>query len=207
MAAGQALDLPGMMLHRGELTPRAVPLATFLVKRMEQRLRELAGFPYAITAEPTRYGCTEELAQVVDQAVEKSGIRVPVTIQRPEAKTKITEDALPPPTPPPPVTVDFTQLEHIRTQANELTELLIVEEEPLRLAPEAAINLSGLTLREALSQEQISLIDNLIAGGGTADELATEAINELALDIIGDNLIESGKVVEEYIAAWKDGSL
>jgi hypothetical protein len=87
-----------------------------------------------------------------------------------------------------------------------LTELLIVEEESVIIKlPVPEIN-THENLRSALSQEQITLIDGIIAGE-TADELAIDIINELALEIIGDNLIEDNLLIEEYILPWKEGTL
>jgi len=231
--ARDGFDLHRLMLHSGEVTPFAGAFASFLLKRMEQRLRELARFPYSITADARQmmgpatkhrkklhiFICSRALPDAVDRAVEASGIRVTVSVEA-RGKRQEARNVLPPAPPPPPkpVKVDFSQLERIREEAREMTELLIVEdEEPVGAAicrPQIHTPTTQTDLHTALSQEQISIINYLVTGEGippNIDEIAVEAINELALDILGDTIIEAGGdtpyLYEDYVEQWKEGTL
>ncbi|MCL2531628.1 MAG: hypothetical protein FWE40_05675 [Oscillospiraceae bacterium] len=116
--------------------------------------------------------------------------------------------APPAPEPRKPVDIDFTQLAGIRSQAEEMTELLLVDDEPVGAdanPPDPSIELHS-TLSQSLAQEQIRTV-NAILAGGSASELDIDAINEIAWQVIGDNLIEDGQLIQEYINAWKEGSL
>jgi len=152
---GEGFDLRRLMLDVGGPTAFASAFASFLLKRMEQRLRELARFPYHITADPAQmmgaaaqqrgnaprnrkklhaFVCSRALSGAIDQAVEESGVRIQVSV---EARGR--RQAAPPPEPPSPpkpvhVTVDFTQLDRIRDEAREMTELLIVEDDEMQNA-------------------------------------------------------------------------
>jgi hypothetical protein len=70
------------------------------------------------------------------------------------------------------------------------------------------------SLREALSPAQIAIVEYLIAGEGAPppmDELVLEGINEIALEVLGDTLIDVLEdvpyVYEEYVSKWKEGVL
>ena len=132
---------------------------------------------------------------------------------------EMPERAKPPPPPVPPappapeprkpVDIDFAQLAGIREQAAEMTELLIIDDEIINKNAECRNVVSieeGATLRQVLSQAQVATV-NAIINGGTASELEIDAINEIAWEILGDNLIEDGQMIEEYMQAWKEGSL
>jgi len=134
-----------------------------------------------------------------------------VTAQLPErAKPQPKLSPAPPPEPTPeprkPVAIDFAQLDDIRTQAAEMTELLVVEDESVGVAASPLEPIDAETLIQALSPEQTALVNNLLQGG-TANELDIDAINEIAWEILGDNLIEHGQMIEEYMQAWKEGKL
>jgi hypothetical protein len=116
--------------------------------------------------------------------------------------------ALPAPEPRKPVSIDFSRLADIRCQAAEMTELLIVDDEIINKHAECrnAVIEDSATLMQALSSEQTALVNRLI-DGGAASELDIDTINEVVWAILGDNLIEHGQVIEEYVQAWKEGSL
>jgi hypothetical protein len=106
------------------------------------------------------------------------------------------------PTPEPvEVKVDFSKLHEVRKTADEITEKLIVPDEikPVIETKPVAPNTLNETLKNVLQ---------LIAEGGDymtylrdkniLPEVAIEAINEAALDIIGDIIIEDFKIIEDY---------
>jgi|GEM_PF-2534417 len=158
--------------------------------------------------------------------------------------------APPAPEPRKPVTIDFAQLDDIRHQAAEMTELLLVED-ALPLSPavtspssatpqmqafpgtpaegdkaarrkfvendksdslppssrgDAATAAGGSNLHAALTPAQTATVNAMLAGS-TASELDIDAINEIAWQVMGDNLIEHGQIISEYINAWKEGTL
>lgn len=135
-----------------------------------------------------------------------------VTAQLPERTKPQPAPAPAPPVPEPrkPVEIDFTQLATIRSQADEMTELLIVDDEPVGVAitPPELISIASTetTLSQRLTPGQTATVNALLAGN-TASELAIDAINEIAWAVLGDNLIEHGQVIDEYINAWKEGTL
>jgi len=224
----EGFNLPRLMVSAEGLTPFAGPFASFLLKRMEQRLRELSRFPHTITAAPEKmlggavkhrkrlhnFAC-KDLARLIDQAVAASGVRMQVPAQGARSKRQEARYAPLPEPPPVPVhvTVDFVQLDRIRDEAREMTELLIVEDEgEMKNENAESRNIREtysdcLFLREALSPAQIAAIDSIVAHTGVVDELAIEAINEIALEIIGDNIIEGNQLHDEYVEAWNKGEL
>jgi hypothetical protein len=132
----------------------------------------------------------------------------------------------PPPAPPPPVKVDFSRLEHIRSEARATMERLIVAESeeapPAQTAPPpvqaptiapppaGALELTpAQALRSALSADDIAIIAYLCTETGLPppmDALALDRINEAALDHLGDTLIdtagETPRLFEEYKDIW-----
>jgi len=214
-ACMQAENLLTLMIDTQGITSFASVFATFLFKRIEQRLREMAGFPFKVTAEVGRLAKQAHLAEIIDEAVIQSAKGKVKRLPAGNAENAPVCDSnasTAPVEPPKPVSVDFTRLDGIRKQAAEMTERLIVEEEENEKAEDFKLEIvspvpSHINLFAALSAEQIVLVNALIDGTGTASELEIEAINELALDIIGDNLIEGNQVYPEYIQAWKEGTL
>ena len=232
---------------RTELSPFAGPLAGFLIKRMEMRLRQAARFPYPLTADPAQMlgkalphrgklrallgvAQSEEFLRALDAAVEAfaqthdlSGLRGQETGGRRRAPLPPDSSPLPPVSV---VRVDFSKLPQIRREAREMTERLIVEEseeltmnnEQLTIMNECPVigqmSVVPSSLREALSPAQIAIVEYLIAGEGAPppmDELALEGINEAALEVLGDTLIDVLEdvpyVYEEYVSKWKEGGL
>lgn len=231
-------DLPRLMCDPGgEPLPFAGAFASYLLKRTEQRMRELASFAYTIHADPKQmlgnaahgnrklqnFFCSAALSRAIDTAVEQYAQDHNFAPARwgataPRKRKAVPAQTLPPP-PPKPVQVDFSQLGRIRDEARALTELLIVEDETPPLpapppTPPPPVVLPGGTLREALSPAQTAIVNFLLVGEGPPppmDELILEELNEIALDILGDTLIETQGsrpcVYEEYAQAWKDGTL
>jgi len=225
--ARAGFELPKLMRSQGELTPFAAAFAGFLLKRIEQQLRTLAHFPRPLSADSARmlepatkhqsklnsFVSASVLTNAIDQAVEQAAMG---KIKPAGANNNIRlQEALLPELQKEPmsVTINFARLDHIRRQADELTELLLVEEDATETAatskqPEPERPDAQVSLVQTLSQEQVQLIDALIAGQGLPiDEVSMEAINDIALDVMGDTLIESGAVVEDYKQAWKEGTL
>jgi len=223
-----------------ELTPHAGALAGFLIKRMEMRLRQAVRFHYPLTAAPAQMLgkalpprgklrdllCSEEFTRAIDKAVEDfaqahdlSRLRGQAAAGRRRAPLPSEASSMVPAPPPPPVKVDFAKLPEIRAQAREMTERLIVEDnaECLMLNAELAAPqpvISADNLRDALTIAQAAVVDYLCTGGGAPppmDELALEAINEIALDVLGDTLIDINDDVPvvhgEYAVKWKEGAL
>ncbi|MCL2445446.1 MAG: hypothetical protein FWD06_01585 [Oscillospiraceae bacterium] len=121
--------------------------------------------------------------------------------------------APPAPEPRKPVEINFSQLDDIRSQADEMTELLLVDELPPAanaasplIEGDVSIGDKGSALHTTLSPAQVATVNALLAGN-SASELDIDAINEIAWQIIGDNLIEHGQIIQEYIDAWKEGTL
>ncbi|MCL2106868.1 MAG: TerB N-terminal domain-containing protein [Oscillospiraceae bacterium] len=121
-----------------------------------------------------------------------------------------------PPPEPVKVRVDFSQLDRIRGEARALTELLLVEdasaEESLPQKEEAQAIPANYSenpwqaLRASMGDEQRRCVDFLSGAGAIPppmDEILLESVNELALDYIGDTLIEDEKMHEEYRIPWK----
>ena len=234
-AADRALKEAGLSLRQTMQGPCAPALAGFLLKRMEQRMRERAGFPYALRADAARMAgpaaqgrgrlraflATGALAGAVDAAVDDfakgNDLSVLGAGKRQEARGKISTPPLPQaPEPMPPVEIDFSLLPRIREEARAVTERLIVEKEEMRnenaeRRNEEAEPVVYSSLREALSIEQKTIVAYLCTGEGVApamDEMVIEGINEIALEVFGDTLIEAGedgfRVIEEYRDCWKD---
>jgi hypothetical protein len=210
-----------------ELTPWAGALAGFLIKRMEAKLRQAARFHYPLAAEAARMLgenrlprarlrallCSEEFARSVDAAVEAF---TQSRFRGQEAGGRGRDL--------PPVTVDYAKLPEIRREAMELTERLIVEDneqftmnnEPLTMeeTPDGddSLRISHCSLKEALSPAQAAILDSLAAGeNAPMSELELEAINAVALEVLGDTLLyteeEQARVYEEYARGWKEGRL
>ena len=239
-AAESAFRQAGLDLRRSMHEPYAPALAGFLLKRMEQRLREKVNYPYAVKADLAQmmsralkgrglgklraFLASGALEKAVDAAVEafakENDLSVLAGGKRYTPEKKAAAPPLPPePEPLPPVEIDFALLPRIREEARELTERLIVEEEEEwgmesgeRRMEEAEIlnsQLSTLHLQEALSPEQIAMIERLCEGTGGFSEIAIEGVNEIALEIFGDTLIEMDedgrpRVIEEYRDSWKE---
>ncbi|MDR1465683.1 MAG: TerB N-terminal domain-containing protein [Oscillospiraceae bacterium] len=137
----------------------------------------------------------------------------------------------PRPAPPPPVTIDFSQLDRIRGEAAETQrKLTVAAEEEIREAEAAPRQVSWevpgsvaelfrsvrpssaddpvAALCAALSPEQRRAVAEILAGTpAPPDELTMEAINELALDFLGDTLLDAAVfppvMHEDYRAAWQ----
>ena len=233
-AAEQAFKRAGLSLRQAMQGPGAPALAGFLLKRMEQRLRERVNYPYAVAADPVRmvhpaikgrgrlraFLASGSLTAAIDAAVDafakENDLSVLAGSKKPHAMQKPAP--LPPelPDPPPEVKIDFALLRKIRAQADEMTEMLIVEEPlgEITLAPLAEGGCraaAGGSLIEALTSAQIAIVEYLCAGEGIPpvfDEIAIEEINEVALEVFGDTLIESGeegfKLIDEYRDSWKE---
>ena len=233
--AESAFQQAGLSLRQAMQGPCAPALAGFLLKRMEQRMRVRAHYPYAIAADPARmlahapqgrkklraFLASGALEKAIDAAVDgfakENDLSVLGGSKRQEARGK-TKAPLPqePPGPPPEVRIDFALLPKIRAQADEMTEMLLVEEEEIRNENAECRNIEAeqvmySSLREALSLEQIAILEYLCTGEGMPppmDEIAIEAINEAALEVFGDTLIEAGEdgfqIIEEYRESWKE---
>jgi len=248
-AAEDAFRQAGLNLRHIMLTsPHAPALAGFFLKRMEQRLRERAHYPYAVKADPAQmlahalkghpaqrvsgklraFLASGALTSAIDAAVEEFAQANDLSVlasKRQEARGKKQETLPPAPPPPPPeVKIDFALLPKIRAQADKMTEMLIVEEEneavgaartPPTLSPathSGGKNATPTSLYEALTPAQIAIIEYLCTGEGIPpafDEIAVEGINEIALEVFGDTLIETDRdgrprVIEEYVESWKE---
>jgi len=262
-AAQKAFKKAGFSLQKAMRAPYAPALAGFLLKRMEQKLREKAHYPYAIKADPIQMAGTAlgrsrlrafvasgALTSAIDAAVDafaRENDLTPLAGGKRYAPKKKPPPPLPAPEPPPPpVEIDFSLLPKIRREAEKLTEILIVEDnEPVgvrRMAtqPEGGFlpperldansggrnaidsggkaansggkNATPTGLLASLSPAQIAAIEHLCTGEGVPlamDEITIEAINEVALEFMGDTLIEAdgdgrARVIEEYRENWKE---
>ena len=180
---------------------------------------------------------SEEFIRAIDAAIDAfagthdlSPLRGDAPQNRRRKEQAVPEEAAP--LPPPPVTVDFARLPEIRAAAREMTERLIVEEEepvgaatkpPVEIMHPISISPGGLqatptatadSLRDTLTSAQAAIVDYLCTGEGAPplmDELTLEGINEVALDVLGDTLIDMDEdvpyVYEEYVTKWKEGAL
>ena len=220
-AAEEAFKAAGLGLRQAMRGPNAPALAGFLLKRMEQGLRERARYPYAISADPLRMvspaphrlraflasgALTGAIDGAVDQFARENDLSVLAGGKRYAPGRKAPPPPPAPPEPPPEVRIDFALLPKIREEARELTEQLIVEEEE---PVEAVFSLSEDKKQAKFTPEQIAIIESLCGGRKTgADEIAVEGINEVALEIFGDTLIESDgdgfRVIEEYRESWRE---
>ncbi len=211
------------------LTPLAAPFAGYLLKSMEVRLRELCHYTYKMSGAPEAAllrACAEEpelltllrseaLSRAISQAVDDYFAEHPLPRPRRQAKRNVQRAAVTeaPPKPPPPVKVDFSQLEQIRSLARATMERLIVETDETQ--PESApppakkepkpLGRSRLSLADTLNEVERAVIEYLRTGEGLPppmDELMLERINEAALDLLGDTLIdtagETPRLYEEY---------
>jgi len=235
-AAQEAFGQAGLSLRQAMLArPHAPALAGFLLKRMEQRLRERAGYPYAVKADPAQmlgqalkgrgkfraFLASGALEKAIDAAVDAfskendlSGLAGSKRYSPQKKSPPLPQEPEPL---PPPVTINFDLLPKIRAEARELTERLVVEEEVEMRKQNAECRNEEVepivhsSLHAALSPAQIAIIEYLCVGDGpppAMDEIAAEAINEIALEIMGDTLIEAGEngfqVIEEYAENWKE---
>jgi len=238
-AAEGAFKQAGLSLRQAMQGPCAPALAGFLLKRMEQRLRERVSYPYAVQADAVRmvgpalkgrsrlraFLAGGALAGAIDGAVDgfaqENDLR-PLAGARKQGSGKRGAAPPPPapPEPPPEVKVDFALLPQIRREADEVAERLTVEDDEMRnercrthlqcvCGNEEPIAHSSLL--EALTPEQIAIVEFLCGGGGDSpymDGIAVEGINEVALEVFGDTLIEAHedgfRVIEEYRENWKE---
>ena len=237
-AAGRAFQEAGLSLRQAMQGPCAPALAGFLLKRMEQRMRERAGFPYALRADAARmvtqgrgrlraFLATGALAGAVDAAVDAFAQENDLSCLAGSKRQAAVKTSAPPPEPEPPpeVEIDFSLLPKIRAEARAVTERLTVEEEDNaacfmqrschdRREPHAALGetqpAAHSSLYDALPPEQRAIVEYLCVGEGippAMDEMTIESINEAALEVFGDTLIEAGEdgfqVIEEYRENWR----
>ena len=231
-AAESAFKEAGLDLRRSMREPYAPALAGFLLKRMEQKLREKVNYPYSVKANAVQMAghalkgrsrlraflASGALEKAVDAAVEAFSKGNDLSILAGGKRYTSAKKAVAPPLPAepeplPPVEIDFALLPRIREEARELTERLIVEEEEECTMPNAEREetqpVVHSSLYEALSPEQIAMIERLCEGTGVFSEIAIEGVNEIALEIFGDTLIEMDedgrpRVIEEYRDSWKE---
>lgn len=132
------------------------------------------------------------------------------------SQKKPVEQSVPLPLPPPPVRINFERLERIRGEARAIMERLIVEEEdadtalpsipaPLPSPPPDSTGEPSTSLQAALTPAERAVIEYLRTGQGLPppmDELMLDRINEAALDLLGDTLIDTSgdapRLYEEY---------
>ena len=213
-------------LMRPELTVWAAALASFLLKRMEQGLRLYAGYPYPLSVHTAALENAikhhrkmhkkltgKALADALDTAVSRFTQTHDISsLGMQKQKLRIINGITTGiPHKAPVVVVDFSQLERIRGEAREITEHLIVEEE-VEIVTEDAENETGWGWEDfysALDETQISCLNKLCEGGLCPyDTLYLEEINELALEYIGDNLIDTAGeepcLFEEYVSKWRE---
>jgi hypothetical protein len=105
------------------------------------------------------------------------------------------------------VKVDFSKLHEVRKTADEITEKLIISEETKPVIETKPVTTNNL-------DDNLKNVLKLLADGGDymtylrdkniLPEVAIEAINEAALDIIGDIIIEDFKIIDEYRDEIKD---
>ena len=233
-AAESAFKQAGLNLRSEMRTDCAPALAGFLLKRMEQKLREKVSYPYAVKANAAQmvghtlkgrsklraFLASGTLTAAIDAAVDgfakANDLSVLAGSKRYSPEKKAASPPLPAePEPLPPVEIDFALLPRIREEARELTERLIVEEEEECTIHNAQCTIEETpivgqsSLYEALSPDQIAVIERLCEGTGVFSEIAIEGINEIALEIFGDTLIETDedgrpRVIEEYRDSWKE---
>ncbi|MDR0944411.1 MAG: hypothetical protein LBM41_07775 [Ruminococcus sp.] len=119
---------------------------------------------------------------------------------------KKVKTVLPEPAPEPiEVKVDFSKLVDVRKTADEITEKLIVPEETKPVIETKPVSVLDENLKTVLK---------LVADGGDymaylrdkniLPEVAVESINEAALEIIGDIIIEDFRIIEDYKDEVKD---
>lgn len=214
-------------LMRPELPAWAAAFAAFLLKRMEQGLRLRANYPYPLSVHTQALEnavkhhkqllkalLEQTLANAIDGAVARFTQANDVSllrVQKPKPRiiTGITTGI---PQKAPVVIVDFSQLERIRGEAREITEHLTVEPEEAEAAVEETARETGGgwdDFYDALNEAQTSCINALSAGGLCKnDALFLEEINELSLEYIGDNLIDTTEdtayIYEEYVSKWRE---
>lgn len=172
--------------------------------------------------------CTPEFEQVlrlsVDEYYSKAGLE-PFMFN-----SKKAEEYTEPVVEQKPVEIDLTRLDGIRKSADELAKRLIIDEEAEDFDDEITVDNennvntteSAVTdfesgdewqaLSNALSDAEKSVVQALLSGGdirkicdknGILPEVMLEAINEKALEIVGDNIIECGEeapyIYDEYV--------
>jgi len=223
-----------LCLAQPELPVWAAAFAAFLLKRMEQNLRLHTGYSYPLSAQPIalenavknhrkigKIVSGNALAEAVDAAVLRfrQTNDISALAQGKPKLRKIMADETPEiPFVPPKVSVDFSQLERIRAEARDITESLIVEAEETEIAEEQAEQMMPIEpmtgtdwddFYRALNEAQAACV-NALADGilCEVDTLIVEEINELALDYIGDNLIDTAEetpyIYEEYVSKWRE---
>jgi hypothetical protein len=214
-------------LKRPELPAWAASFAAFLLKFMEQTLRIWAKYPYTLSLNTPLMLQNlamehKELYHIVCSAsfsnYLKSNIVNFADVQHffaPKAKkpklscnSSSIEGVLKP------FFVDFTKLERIRAEAHEATERLIIEKEeeiepiPTPIFAEPAELGGWEALIAALNTTQIACI-NAVFDGKTdvGNSFLLEEINELSLELIGDNLIDTAHetpyLYKEYAEKWR----
>lgn len=213
-------------LVRTELPVWAALFAAFLLKRMEQNLRRYANYPYLLSTQekPLEHALKhhEKVSKILQEnalpdAIDDAVARFVQTHDvsdlghnKPKLrKISVTADI---PWIMPKLSVDFSQLERIREEARGMTEHLIVESQRDELEEENAGNIAGTGWKDfysALDETQISCI-NLLCNSGlcTENAISMEKINELALEFIGDNLIDTAEdtpyIYDEYLSKWRE---
>jgi hypothetical protein len=209
-----------------DLQPMASAVAGLLLKRMELRLRAKTNYPYKlhITAGDEKLLqksfagrrqllemlLSDAFTQTIDDAVDTyfAGRPLPVFsagrktgAQKPAAAAAAVAEA----PPSKPVKIDFSMLEHIRSQANQTMERLIVEaeeEEPAQGADDGgalppAEPVHGAVpadFRAALSPQTAAVLAYLQTGEGAPpamDALVLEQLNEAALEFFGDVIVDT----------------
>jgi hypothetical protein len=183
----------------------------YVMKQTESVLRRLTGYKHKLSAsldminEATRNGLVKN-GLFVDKLVSSA-----VSEFHREANKTV-------------VAVDHAALERIREEAKVTQEALIVEEETEYTAPEpeqavAAKPASDVWggLKSALNDYERIALEVLLQGGdlkafadecGIMTEVLADGINEKAMDLIGDNLMdEDFMLYEDYIdeiKEWKE---
>ncbi|MDR2754059.1 MAG: hypothetical protein LBB50_07105, partial [Oscillospiraceae bacterium] len=205
-------------------------VATFLLKRMEQRLREHADYPYPLSAIPSKmfkntaqnqrrlhtFLCADTLANAVDDAVDAFARTHDITPLRaaprpPKPKKSGTNHkneapglAQEPASPPKPVKINFARLERIRAEAAEMTERLLTEAAEEDVPPaKTPPPLTKNFVGESFYRTLAPAQIAFLEAGRFEDELLVEEINAIALDCFGDTLIEGGKLIEDY-ENWRE---
>ena len=230
----EAFRQAGLSLRKTMQGPCASPLAGFLLKRTEQRLRERVRYPYAVQANAVQmlgrmlksrarlraFLSSGALAAAIDSAVDqfaRENDLSPLAGAKRFSPGKKALSVSPPafePEPLPPVEIDFALLPTIREKARALTELLIVEDDGDEMRKENAETrneepegVSHASLCEALSPVQIAIIEYLCTREGAPpvmNEIIIEAINEAALEAFGDILLEMDEHGPRVIEEYKD---
>ena len=221
-------------LEQPELPAWAAAFAAFLLKRMEQNLRLHTGYSYPLSAQQIalenaakNYRKVSEIVggNALEEAVDAAVLRFRQTNDisalaqgKPKSRKTMADEALELPFVPPKVSVDFAQLERIRAEARNITESLIVEAEEAEIAEEQAEQIAPIEpmtgtdwddFYRALDEAQAVCVNALVDGKlCEVDALYLEEINELALDYIGDNLIDTAEetpyIYEEYVSKWRE---